>query len=211
MERLGYTFRDASLLEHALTHSSYAMATHCPMGDNERMEYLGDAVLELLVSRYLFDTFPGMKEGAMTRARASLVCVGLREAVLLGHGEEQCGGRDKPSILSDAFEAVLCAVYLDGGLEKARELVERTVLTQADQRLLPKKDSKTSLQEYVHKDHKNTVIRYELLEESGPDHQKSFRMQVRIGGQVMGEGTGHSKQSAGQEAARAALEALKHS
>ena len=95
--------------------------------------------------------------------------------------------------------------------EKARELVERTVLTQADQRLLPKKDSKTSLQEYVHKDHKNTVIRYELLEESGPDHQKSFHMQVRIGGQVMGKGTGHSKQSAGQEAARAALEALKHS
>lgn len=218
MVALGYHFENPALLERALTHSSYAMANHMPGMDNERMEYLGDAALELIVSRYLYEFYPTMQEGALTRARAGLVCeqslfaaaleLGLDEYIRLGHGEEACGGRKKPSILSDAFEAVLCAVYLDGGLAEAGRLVERTVLSRGELRFTPQKDNKTTLQEYVQKHHKKAEIRYVLLGESGPDHNKTFKMQVRINGKTMGEGEGHSKQSAGQEAARVALEKL---
>lgn len=218
MEALRYRFHNPALLEQALTHSSHAMAMHRPGTDNERLEYLGDAALELIVSRYLFEFYPTMQEGGLTRTRAGLVCeeslfraaldLGLDEYILLGHGEEACGGRRKPSILSDAFEAVLCAVYLDGGLEEADKLVKRTVLVPGRRQFSPQKDSKTTLQEYIQHQYKHAEVRYELLEESGPDHQKKFRMQVRINGKPMGEGVGHSKQSAGQEAARMALDTL---
>lgn len=220
MEKIGYQFKNEALLERALSHSSYAMERKAFSADNERMEYLGDAVLELLVSRYLFDAHPEMREGSLTRSRAALVCegaldraarrIGIQEALLLGKGEEQYGGRDKPSILSDAFEAVLCAVYLDGGMGEAEKLVRRFVLIgEAQSGDLPGKDPKTTLQEFVHRDHRNREIRYELLEESGPDHKKSFTMQVFIDGRPMGTGSGLSKQSAGQEAAKAAMERLK--
>ena len=220
MERLGYRFRDEGLLLRALTHSSLAVEQHRMGEDNERLEYLGDAVLEHLVSRHLFDAYPEMREGALTRLRSSLVCegalsqaarrLGLGEFLLLSRGEEQCGGRDKDSILSDAFEAVLAAVYLDGGLDEAQNLVRRYVLsTQTLENRSSSKDSKTAFQELVHADHKGRIIRYELVNESGPDHKKLFTMRVLVDEAEWGVGSGPSKQAAGQAAARMAMERYK--
>ena len=216
MDRLGYRFRDEGLLRRALTHSSLAVEQHRMGEDNERLEYLGDAVLEHLVSRHLFDTHPEMREGALTRLRSSLVCegalaaaarrLGLGEHLLLSRGEEQCGGRDKDSILSDAFEAVLAAVYLDGGLEEAQRLVHAYVLSaETLENRSSTKDSKTAFQEMVHADHKGRTIRYELVSESGPDHKKLFTMLVLVDEVEWGAGSGPSKQAAGQEAARIAM------
>ena len=220
MDRLGYRFRDEGLLRRALTHSSGAVEQHRRGEDNERLEYLGDAVLEHLVSRHLYDTHPEMREGALTRLRSSLVCesalsaaarrLGLGEYVLLSRGEEQCGGRDKDSILSDAFEAVLAAVYLDGGLDEADRLVKQYVL--AAETLYNRtstKDSKTAFQELIHADHKSRAIRYELVGESGPEHRKLFTMRVLVDEQEWGVGSGPSKQAAGQAAARMAMERYK--
>jgi len=217
MDRLGYRFRDEGLLRRALTHSSLAVEQHRMGEDNERLEYLGDAVLEHLVSRHLFDTHPEMREGALTRLRSSLVCesalsaaarrLGLGEYLLLSRGEEQCGGREKDSILSDAFEAVLAAVYLDGGLAEAQRLVQEYVLsaeTIGDRS--SSKDSKTAFQELVHADHKGRAIRYELVSESGPDHKKLFTMRVLVDEVEWGTGSGSSKQAAGQAAAQMAME-----
>ena len=217
MDKLDYRFRDESLLLRALTHSSLAVEQHRHGEDNERLEYLGDAVLEHLVSRYLFDTHPEMREGALTRLRSSLVCenalsiaarrLGLGEFIMLSRGEEQCGGREKASILSDAFEAVLAAVYLDGGLDEARKLVKRFVLSaEGTEKPSSSKDSKTAFQEMVHADHRGRVIRYELVSESGPDHQKSFVMRVLVDEVEWGVGSGPSKQAAGQAAAQMAME-----
>ena len=216
MDKLGYRFRDEGLLRRALTHSSLAVEQHRMGEDNERLEYLGDAVLEHLVSRYLFDTHPEMREGALTRLRSSLVCegalsaaarrLGLNEYLLLSRGEEQCGGRDKDSILSDAFEAVLAAVYLDGGLEEARRLVLAYVLSAENlENRSSSKDSKTAFQEMVHADHKGRAIRYELVSESGPDHKKLFTMRVLVDEVEWGVGSGPSKQAAGQAAAQMAM------
>ena len=217
MDRLGYRFQDEGLLRRALTHSSLAVEQHRMGEDNERLEYLGDAVLEHLVSRHLFDTHPEMREGALTRLRSSLVCesalsaaarrLGLGEYLLLSRGEEQCGGREKDSILSDAFEAVLAAVYLDGGLAEAQRLVHEYVLsaeTIGDRS--SSKDSKTAFQELVHADHKGRAIRYELVSESGPDHKKLFTMRVLVDEVEWGTGSGSSKQAAGQAAAQMAME-----
>ena len=220
MEKLGYRFRDEGLLRRALTHSSLAVEQHRMGEDNERLEYLGDAVLEHLVSRHLYDTHPEMREGAMTRLRSSLVCegalsaaakrLGLGEYVLLSRGEEQCGGRDKDSILSDAFEAVLAAVYLDGGLEEAQKLVQEYVLSaETLENRTSSKDSKTAFQELIHADHKGRVIRYELVGESGPDHKKLFTMRVLVDEEEWGVGSGPSKQAAGQAAAQMAIERFK--
>lgn len=216
MDKLGYRFRDEGLLSRALTHSSLAVEQHRMGEDNERLEYLGDAVLEHLVSRYLFDTHPEMREGALTRLRSSLVCegalsaaarrLGLNEYLLLSRGEEQCGGRDKDSILSDAFEAVLAAVYLDGGMEEARRLVLAYVLSAENlENRSSSKDSKTAFQEMVHADHKGRAIRYELVSESGPDHKKLFTMRVLVDEVEWGVGSGPSKQAAGQAAAQMAM------
>ena len=217
MDRLGYRFQDEGLLRRALTHSSLAVEQHRMGEDNERLEYLGDAVLEHLVSRYLFDTHPEMREGALTRLRSSLVCesalsaaarrLGLGEYLLLSRGEEQCGGREKDSILSDAFEAVLAAVYLDGGLAEAQRLVQEYVLSaEAIGDRSSSKDSKTAFQELVHADHKGRAIRYELVSESGPDHKKLFTMRVLVDEVEWGTGSGSSKQAAGQAAAQMAME-----
>jgi len=217
MDKLGYRFREEGLLCRALTHSSLAVEQHRMGEDNERLEYLGDAVLEHLVSRYLFDAHPEMREGALTRLRSSLVCegalaaaarrLGLGEHLLLSRGEEQCGGREKDSILSDAFEAVLAAVYLDGGLEEAQKLVQRFVLSaEGEEKRSSSKDSKTAFQELVHADHKGRIIRYELVSESGPDHKKEFTMRVLVDDREWGVGSGASKQAAGQAAARMAIE-----
>ena len=220
MDRLGYRFQNEGLLCRALTHSSLAVEQHRMGEDNERLEYLGDAVLEHLVSRYLFDTHPEMREGALTRLRSSLVCesalaaaarrLDLGACVLLSRGEEQCGGRDKDSILSDAFEAVLAAVYLDGGLDEAEKLVRQYVLSaETMENRSPSKDSKTAFQEMIHADHKGRTIRYELVNESGPDHRKLFTMRVLVDEEEWGIGSGPSKQAAGQAAAQMAMERFK--
>ena len=217
MDRLGYRFQNEGLLRRALTHSSMAVEQHRMGEDNERLEYLGDAVLEHLVSRHLFDAHPEMREGALTRLRSSLVCesalsaaarrLGLNEHILLSRGEEQCGGRDKDSILSDAFEAVLAAVYLDGGLDQAQRLVDEYVLSaETLENRSSSKDSKTAFQELVHADHKGRAIRYDLVSESGPDHKKLFTMRVLVDEVEWGTGSGPSKQAAGQAAAQMAME-----
>ena len=217
MDRLGYRFQNEGLLRRALTHSSMAVEQHRMGEDNERLEYLGDAVLEHLVSRHLFDAHPEMREGALTRLRSSLVCesalsaaarrLGLNDYILLSRGEEQCGGRDKDSILSDAFEAVLAAVYLDGGLEEAQRLVNEYVLSaETLEHRSSSKDSKTAFQELVHADHKGRTIRYELVSESGPDHKKLVTMRVLVDEVEWGTGSGPSKQAAGQAAAQMAME-----
>ena len=217
MDRLGYRFHNEGLLRRALTHSSLAVEQHRMGEDNERLEYLGDAVLEHLVSRHIYESHPEMREGAMTRLRSSLVCenalsaaarrLGLGEFLLLSRGEEQCGGREKDSILSDAFEAVLAAVYLDGGLDLAQKLVQPFVLSaETLESRTSSKDSKTAFQELVHADHKGRAIRYELVSESGPDHKKLFTMRVLVDEVEWGTGSGPSKQAAGQAAAQMAME-----
>ena len=217
MDALSYRFHDEGLLRRALTHSSLAVEQHRMGEDNERLEYLGDAVLEHLVSRHLFDTHPEMREGALTRLRSSLVCesalafaarrLELGKYIRLSRGEEQCGGRDKDSILSDAFEAVLAAVYLDGGLEEADRLVREYVMSAENQpQRTSTKDSKTAFQELIHADHKGRAIRYELVSESGPDHKKLFTMRVLVDEEEWGTGSGPSKQAAGQVAAQMAIE-----
>lgn len=218
-ERLGYTFSDILLLDAALTHTSYVKGDGKAHKHNERLEFLGDAVLELCVSEYLYRNFPNLNEGVMTRARAASVCeaalykaaleLGLGECLRLSRGEEHSGGRSKPSILADAVEAVLGAIYLDGGMEEARAFVLRVTREQIHAAVanVDAKDYKTMLQEHVQKLHRGNVS-YELLEASGPDHQKTFTMRVVIGGKTMGEGRGNSKQEAGQAAAKETMRML---
>lgn len=213
---LAYAFRNRSLLEAALTHSSFVKGDGKRQTHNERLEFLGDAVLELCVSEHLFIGHPELQEGAMTRYRARLVCeqalfsaavaLGVPEGLLLGNGEELTGGRNKPSIVSDALEAVIGAIYLDGGLEHARRVIlERVIRLLEDARVdETDRDYKTRLQEHVQKGHIG-LLEYECLNESGPEHQKRFTICVRLSGEAIGEGEGLSKQSAGQAAARDAL------
>jgi ribonuclease-3 len=215
-DTLQYAFTDRSLLETALTHTSFVKGDGKRQTHNERLEFLGDAVLELCVSEYLYQRAPELQEGAMTRHRARLVCekslfnaaqaLGIPGFLLLSNGEELTGGRSKPSIVSDALEAILGAIYIDGGLENARRVVlERVIRLLEESRAEDTdKDFKTRLQEFVQKDHIG-ALEYECLGETGPEHQKRFTICVRLAGEPVGEGTGLSKQSAGQEAAKAAL------
>lgn len=219
--KIGYTFKDVALLDAALTHTSFVKGDGKGKVHNERLEYLGDAVLELCISEQLFRRYPQWSEGAMTRARASIVCetaldaaarasFSLQDYLLLGHGEENTGGRTKPSILSDALEALIGAIYLDGGLDEARAFILRfaeQALTQAMDGG-PGKDHKTSLQEYVQKKHLGS-LGYRLVSATGPDHQKEFRIRVSLNDKLVGEGVGSSKQEAGQRAAKAALKLLR--
>jgi len=213
---LGYAFQKPELLTRALMHSSYVPGEG---GDNERMEFLGDAVLELCVSEELFFRFPKMQEGQLTKNRASIVCedalfraaqtVGLGAYLLLGRGEDQNGGREKPSIVSDAFEAVIAAIFLDGGLEPAKAFIHRFVLSQLDlSKPVFEKDHKTRLQELIHARTHGKQVAYRMIGEEGPDHSKTFTMQAVLDGEVLGTGKGHSKQSAGQAAAADALSRL---
>lgn len=214
--RIGYTFQKPELLRRALMHSSYVPGDG---GDNERMEFLGDAVLELCVSEELFYRFPNMQEGELTKNRASIVCenalfsaakeIGLGAYLLLGRGEDASGGREKASILSDAFEAVIAAIFMDGGLEPAKAFIHRYVLSLLDlSKPVFEKDHKTRLQELIHAKTHGKQVSYRLVGESGPDHDKTFTMQAVLDGEVLGEGKGHSKQSAGQAAAQQALSRL---
>ena len=218
--RLGYRFRDRNLLCAAMIHSSYANE-HRGSGleSNERLEFLGDAVLGLVTGEYLFRTHPDAPEGDLTRMRAALVCeeslhevaeaLGLGAYLRLGRGEESGGGRRRPSILADATESVFAAVYLDGGMEAARSLIHRVLLDENREEAVERrrKDYKTVLQEMVQRK-SNQVLRYELVGSAGPDHAKVFSACVTLNGQVIGLGTGHSKKEAEQAAARTALEQM---
>lgn len=218
-QKLQYRFIDRSLLETALTHTSFVKGDGRQAEHNERMEFLGDAVLELVVSEHLYHTRPDLQEGEMTRMRARLVCegalfsaaneLGVPEFLRLGHGEEGTGGRAKPSVVSDAMEAVIGAIFLDGGMEAARRVVlERVIrLLEATREDSSDKDYKTRLQEYVQKGHLGRLT-YALAGTEGPEHSKIFTMCVLLDGDTIGTGAGKTKQNAGQAAARAALKRL---
>ena len=215
---LGYRFRNISLLQNALTHSSYANERwHNSLLSNERLEFLGDSVLGMLVAEYLYRSFPDRPEGELTRMRADMVCektlaaaanrIGLGSHLLLGHGEEQGGGRSRESILADAMESVIAASFLDGGLEAALKIVQQFILVEVPVTRLHNADYKTQLQELVQQK-KNQVLSYALVGQSGPDHDKQFEVEVSLNGTVVGRGTGRSKKRAEQDAARTAIEKL---
>ena len=218
-QKIGYSFENVKLLEQALTHGSYANECFwCKHQDNERLEFLGDAVLEIAVSEYLYHKYPKRLEGELTRTRASIVCestlalctrdLQLGKYLLLGKGEEQTGGRERSSILSDALEAVIGAVYLDGGFASAKELVTRVVLNDIEHKQLFS-DSKTILQELVQGNYGGDLV-YRVLSEEGPDHNKKFLVEAQIAGVPYGQGRGRTKKSAEQEAAYATLLQLDH-
>ncbi len=215
---IGYKFENITLLQNALTHSSYANEYfHDSLKSNERLEFLGDSVLGMVVAEHLYKTFPHRPEGDLSRMRADMVCetslakiareLNLGEYLLLGHGEAQSGGRNRPSILADAVEAVLAACFLDGGMAAAERLIHTFVLGNVPQSKLRNADYKTALQELVQQK-KNQQITYRLISESGPDHNKSFCVEVLLNGSVVGTGTGSSKKRAEQEAAHLAMENL---
>ncbi|MBR5566037.1 MAG: ribonuclease III [Roseburia sp.] len=214
---IGYQFKTPELLRQALTHSSYANEKHKKQSDNERLEFLGDAVLELVSSEFLFKNYSKMPEGEMTKFRASIVCeptlalctkeLDLGKYLYLGKGEDLTGGRTRKSILSDALEAVIGAIYLDGGFENARDFVHRFILVDVEHKKLFH-DSKTILQELVQGNYKEE-LHYVLVGEEGPDHDKKFMVEALIGDRVIGHGTGHTKKAAEQEAAYEALLKLK--
>ena len=218
-KKLGVTFHDVRLLHTALIHTSYANGAPGRVMHNERLEFLGDAVLELASSTYLYTHFPKLPEGELTKTRASIVCsatlakiagrLGLGDYLLLGHGEEMGGGRTRTTNLEDTFEAVLGAVYLDQGWEIARDYALRELAPEFENAELGKlvKDYKTMLQEVVQQ-RPDSTIAYELLEASGPDHCKHYVFAVKIDGKVCGKGEGPSKKEAEQRAAEVALKKL---
>ena len=217
-QKLGYKFNNIKLLENALTHSSYANEVRNGCTSNERLEFLGDSVLSVIVADYLFKNFKTIPEGELTKLRASLVCekslcafsreISLGEFLALGKGEEKGGGRERDSILADAFEAVLAAIYLDGGMEKARQFVLRFVkdeLENKDDEVF--KDYKTALQEIIQRNPEESVT-YILKSEHGPDHNKVFEVEVHLNSNVIGVGKGKNKKQAEQMAAKQALELM---
>ena len=217
-ERLGYKFKNIKFLETGVTHSSFSNETKNHVPYNERQEFLGDAVLSIIVSDHIFENYTKLPEGELTKLRASLVCekslcgfaneLELGSFLRLGHGEELMGGRERPSILADAFEAVLAAIYLDGGIEPATNFVLGFV-TKALEHVenAPLKDYKTLLQEIVQKNPEERLT-YVLVGESGPDHDKRFEVDVMLNSNVIGHGIGKSKKAAEQHAAKEALELM---
>ena len=215
---IGYRFHNISLLQNALTHSSYANERwHNSLLSNKRLEFLGDSVLGMLVAEYLYRNFPNRPEGELTRMRADMVCeqtlaaaaerIGIGKHLMLGHGEEQGGGRTRSSILADAMESVIAACFLDGGIDAALQIVRQFIFVEVPVTKLHNADYKTRLQEMVQQK-KNQVLSYTLVGQSGPDHDKQFDVEVTLNGAVVGCGNGSSKKRAEQDAARAAIEKL---
>ena len=215
---IGYRFQNIQLLQNALTHSSYANERwHNSLLSNERLEFLGDSVLGMLVAEYLYSNFPNRPEGELTRMRADMVCeqtlaaaanrIGIGDHLLLGHGEEQGGGRKRNSILADAMESVIAACFLDGGMDAALKVVQQFILVEVPVTKLHNADYKTKLQELVQQK-KNQILSYRLAGQSGPDHDKQFDVEVSLNGQVVGSGSGSSKKRAEQMAAKCAIEKL---
>lgn len=214
---IGYTFKNENLLIEALSHSSYANENKKNRKSNERLEFLGDSVLSIVVSKHIFNDYKNLPEGELTKLRASLVCekalyqfskkIHLGEYILLGKGEEMTGGRQRPSILADAFEAVIASIYLDGGFEP----VEKYILSFLPRDIIHNQpvfnDFKTVLQEIVQKNPEETV-EYILVEEKGPEHDKAFVVNVCLNSNVIGQGVGKSKKEAEQKAAKEALELM---
>ncbi len=220
-EIIGYKFTSEELLKNALTHSSYANENRTrKIIFNERLEFLGDSVLSLVVSRYIYENFPKLPEGKLTKMRAAVVCerslwecasnIELGKYIILGHGEEVSGGRTRMSILSDAFEALIAAIYLDSSLETAREWIlgqlYETIVDASRGKMF--KDYKTDFQEQMQK-RGEVTIKYDVVSESGPDHNKSFVVNLYANGKLMGNGEGASKKKAEQNAAQNALINLK--
>jgi len=228
-DRLGHKFRDPELLKRALTHSSALPELRAadeesvgPAEDNEQLEFLGDAVLDLLASEYLLEKFPQWSEGQLSKSRARLVNAQALELAArrlhlgvqlrLGRGEEKTGGREKPTLLADAFEAVVAAIYLDAGLAAAREMLRTTLFESALEERgsnLFETDRKSALQEFLQGRGKPPA-EYRLAAESGPDHQKTFEVEVWVNGACMASGQGSTKKEAEQRAAGTALERLEH-
>ncbi len=216
-EKLGYTFQNRALLENALTHSSCANESRGKLQSNERLEFLGDSILGMVVADHLYRNHPDLPEGVLTRTRAALVCedslvvvaeeLGLGEYLRLGKGEEAGGGRNRPSIRADAVEAVLAAVYLDGGIGSARKIIQKYILSREVAGLTKPRDYKTALQELVQRE-SGQVLAYRLTGEEGPDHNKRFFVEVTLNGKGVGQGSGRSKKEAEQMAAKAAIELL---
>jgi ribonuclease-3 len=216
-QTLGYSFQNAGLLENALTHSSCANESRGRLSSNERLEFLGDSILGMVVADHLYRTHPDLPEGELTRTRASLVCEeslvevarawNLGAYLRLGRGEEAGGGRSRPSIQADAVEAVLAAVYLDGGIGSARKIIQQYILSRELSGLGAGRDYKTALQELVQRE-SGQVLKYCLTGEEGPDHDKKFFVTVELNGEPLGSGQGHSKKLAEQMAAKAAIQKL---
>lgn len=214
---IGYVFENKSILKQALTHSSYANENRNSGPFNERLEFLGDAVLSLISADFLYRRFPSMPEGDLTKLRSGLVCtaslseyarqISLGDFLLLGKGEDANGGRERNSNLENAFEAVIAAVYLDGGIECARKFVLRFLDVSVETRHINFKDYKTKLQEIVQESHEET-LNYVVTSVSGPDHDKRYEIEVHLNSNVIGKGTGRSKKQAEQEAAKQALELM---
>ncbi|MBQ6335964.1 MAG: ribonuclease III [Ruminococcus sp.] len=217
-EAIGYSFHNPELLTEAMTHSSYAHEQHKGMKYNERLEFLGDAVLSIVVSDYIYKHCPELPEGELTKLRASLVCekslfdfakqIDLGSYLRLSNGERRNGGAKRPSIVSDAFEALIAAIYLDGGMEAARKHILRFVIPEIEQHKNHSfKDYKTALQEIIQKN-PGEKLEYRLVGSSGPDHDKHFKVEVCLNSNVIGKGGGRSKKEAEQQAAREALELM---
>lgn len=217
---INYFFKDKNLLKVALTHSSYSNEAKETLKNNERLEFLGDSVISLIVANHLFEMFPNETEGELTKVRAFFVCdnslstfakkINLGSYLKVGKGEEQAGGRKRPSILEDAFEALVGAIYLDGGFEKAKEFVLGFLPKKIDIKKIDSvTDYKTKLQEITQKHNKNLKIEYVLTKEIGPDHDKGFEIQLKICDETIGVGKGKSKKRAEQEAAKNSLANLK--
>ena len=214
---IGYTFKDKQLLTNAITHSSYANERRTK--SNERLEFLGDSVLSIVISDYIYKKMENNDEGDLSKLRASIVCeeslyiaakrIDLDKLILLGKGEEVTGGRKRPSIVSDAYEALIAAIYLDSDIETARKWIIDHMLTDIEEAISGKrnKDYKTTLQEKVQKEHLETVT-YRLVLETGQDHNKTFVMAAYLGDEKIGEGKGQSKKEAQQRAAKAALDTM---
>lgn len=212
--RIGYKFKNIRLLENALTHSSYANEKH--LKSNERLEFLGDSVLSVIISDYLYKKMSDTNEGDLSKLRANLVCeqsldklarrIGLDEGLMLGRGEEMTGGRKRPSIVSDAFEAVLAAIYLDSDIETARNWLLPLMKNDIEDAIAGRRsgDYKTALQEKIQKQHSGTIS-YEIIKEEGQAHMKNFTVSVLLDGREIGTGTGSSKKEAEQNAAKMAL------
>ena len=216
-KEIGYVFKKRSLLKQAVTHRSYANENRGSGPFNERLEFLGDAALSLISADFLYKKFPSMAEGDLTKLRSSLVCtaslseyarrIKLGDYLLLGKGELATGGNERDSNLENAFEALIAAVYLDGGIDKARRFVLRFLDDSVETHHISFKDYKTKLQEIVQESHEET-LNYVITKESGPDHDKRYEVEVHLNSNVIGKGKGRSKKQAEQEPAKQALQLM---
>lgn len=216
-KRINYSFKNTNYLMEALTHSSFANERHNGYKSNERMEFLGDAVLSFVSAQYLYEKYPDMPEGELTKLRSSLVCteslsgfareIDLGSVLFLGKGEMHSGGMDRDSILENAFEALIASIYLDGGMDSARVFILSFLEKALENHKINFKDYKSTLQEVIQKN-PDEILTYVLIGESGPDHNKLFEVEVHLNSNVIGKGTGRSKKSAEQEAAKEALKLM---